>query len=107
MVIERVSFPERQIAMEGAFELPPLARLSLKNQIFVTTFVKNHNSIKEMEHLFGVSYPTVKNHLNHLSEQLDSKLSVTAPPSSGGSEVLDQLERGVISVRQTIETLKK
>jgi hypothetical protein len=107
MVVERVSFPDRQVAVEGAFELPALARLSLEDQVFVAAFVKSHGSIKEMERLFGVSYPTVKNRLNRLSEQLDSELSVSAPPTTGRSEVLDRLERGAISVRQALEALKK
>ena len=51
----------------GRFELPPLAQLPFEEQVFVAAFVKSHGSIKEMERLFGVSYPTIKNRLNRIS----------------------------------------
>ena len=49
------------VTMEGEFEVPALAHLSLEDQLFVVAFVRHHGSIKKMESLFGVSYPTVKN----------------------------------------------
>lgn len=107
IVVERVALPDKDLHLEGSFELPPLARLSLEDQVFVAAFVKSHGSIKEMERLFGVSYPTIKGRLNRLAQQLDPELSVSAPPASERSEVLDQLERGDISVRQAVEALKK
>ena len=63
VVIERVRIPEKQIAIEGAFTLPELARLSLEDQVFITAFLRSHGSIKEMEQIFGVSYPTIKSAL--------------------------------------------
>ena len=60
LVIERVRIPEKQIAIEGEFALPELARLSLEDQVFITAFLRSHGSIKEMEQVFGVSYPTIK-----------------------------------------------
>lgn len=35
------------IAIEGSSELPQLARLSPRDQIFITAFVRSHGSIKE------------------------------------------------------------
>ena len=52
LVIERVRIPEKQIAVEGQFSLPQLARLSLEDQVFVTAFLRSHGSIKEMEQTF-------------------------------------------------------
>jgi hypothetical protein len=60
LVVERVRIPEKGIAVEGAFTLPELARLTLEDQVFVTAFLRSHGSIKEMEQVFGVSYPTIK-----------------------------------------------
>ena len=71
IVIERVRFSDRDIAVEGNFELPPLVRLSSSDQIFIMAFINCHGSIKEMEHIFGISYPTVKNRLDRISKQLD------------------------------------
>ena len=66
LVIERVRVPERGIAIEGEFSLPELARLTLEDQVFITAFLRSHGSIKEMEQIFGVSYPTIKARLNRI-----------------------------------------
>src|ERR1700757_2056621 len=68
--IERVRATDTGIAIEGRFELPPLARLSGEDQVFVAAFVQSHGSIKQMEQYFGVSYPTIKNRLNRIGAQL-------------------------------------
>ena len=107
VVVERVRLPETGIVVEGSFELPPLAQLSVDDQVFVAAFVKSHGSIKEMERLFGVSYPTIKSRLNRLGTALDAELSVeAAPPASNKSEILDRLERGEISAEQAAEALR-
>jgi len=104
LVIERVRLASGGIAIEGDFELPPLARLSMEDQVFVAAFVKSHGSIKQMEQLFGVSYPTVKNRLNLISAKLDF-VDVKAVPSA--SEALELLERGEITIDDALERLKK
>jgi hypothetical protein len=107
LVVERVRLPETGITVEGSFELPPLAQLSLDDQVFVAAFVKSHGSIKEMERLFGVSYPTIKGRLNRLSAALDAEWTVqTAAPEVDRSEILDRLERGEITAEQAAEALR-
>src|SRR5471032_2211439 len=68
--IERVRLTDRDVAIEGRFELPPLARLAAEDQTFVAAFVRCHGSIKQMEKYFGVSYPTIKNRLNRIGALL-------------------------------------
>jgi len=103
LVIERVSIPEKGIAVEGAFILPQLARLSLEDQVFVIAFLRSHGSIKEMEQVFGVSYPTIKARLNRIGGQLDF---VDNNPSPSRAEVLDRLSRGEISADEAIRALE-
>jgi hypothetical protein len=102
-VIEKIKLKDRDIFLEGSFELPPLARLTMEDQIFVTAFIRCHGSIKEMEGLFGISYPTVKNRLNSISRQLEF-VDVNPPPSR--SEVLLQLEREEITVEEAVKRLR-
>ena len=102
LAVERVRMTDSDIAIEGSFELPTLARLSAEDQVFVMAFVRCHGSIKEMESAFGISYPTVKNRLNRISEQFEFVETEPAPPQS---EVLMQLERGEISAEEAIERL--
>jgi hypothetical protein len=108
MVVERVRLPEVGLTVEGEFDLPPLAQLSLEDQVFVAAFVKSHGSIKEMERLFGVSYPTIKARLNRLSAELHPELTIA---SGGGeqarSEILDRLSRGEISAQEAAEALRR
>lgn len=103
IVIERVRMTEKGIALEGEFELPPLSRLSMEDQVFVTAFVRCHGSIKEMEQLFGISYPTVKNRLNRIAGQLEY---VDVNPPASQSDVIDRLERGELSVEEAVEKLR-
>lgn len=104
VVVERVRLEESGVAVEGSFELPPLACLSAEDQVFVAAFVRSHGSIREMERLFGISYPTVKNRLNALSEKLDF---VTVVPATDTAETLDRLERGEITASEALELLQK
>ena len=103
MVIERVRLTDRDIAIEGAFELPELARLSAEDQVFVAAFVRSHGSIKEMEQVFGVSYPTVKARLNRIADALQF---VEIDPAPSRSELLDRLSRGEINAQEAIEALE-
>ena len=104
LVVERVRLGE--IAIEGAFELPQLARLTLEDQIFVAAFLKSHGSIKEMEQVFGVSYPTVKARLNRIAGQLEFVDTNPAPLKTGRHEILNRLERGEISAADAIRQLE-
>jgi hypothetical protein len=101
--VERVRLKEVEIAIDGSFEPPPLARLSVEDQLFVTAFVRCHGSVKEMEAQFGVSYPTVKNRWNAGAALLPF---VEVNPPSPRAEVLGQLDRGEISVDEALRRLK-
>lgn len=103
VVVERVRLAEQDTAIEGAFALPQLARLDSADQVFVAAFVKSHGSIKEMERVFGVSYPTIKARLNRIAGQLEF---VDTDPSPTRREVLDRLEQGEISAADAIRELE-
>ena len=102
--VERVVIESEEVAIEGRFDLPVLARLTAEDQIFVAVFVKCHGSIKQMEKHFGVSYPTIKSRLNRIGEQLDF---VEVETASDRLDVLDRLERGEINVNEAIKSIKK
>jgi len=99
--ISRLACPTCNVALEGQIELPALAQLSLEDQAFVMAFVRHHGSIKKMESLFGISYPTVKNRLNAIAATLDKSMQAPSPRGY----VLEQLSRGEITVEEALEKL--
>lgn len=103
LVIERIRIPEKQIAIEGEFTLPELARLGLDDQVFITAFLRSHGSIKEMEQTFGVSYPTIKARLNRIASQLEF---VETDPSPSRAEVIERLKNGEITAADAIRDLE-
>jgi hypothetical protein len=103
LVIERVRLVDKNLTLEGEFTLPELARLSLEDQIFVAAFVRAHGSIKEMEQVFGVSYPTIKARLNRIASQLEF---VDTNPSPSRAEVLERLQNGEIDAAEAIRALE-
>jgi len=105
-VITRVRLARSGVAIEGEFEVPPLARLTYEDQVFVSEFVRSHGSIKDMEKAFGISYPTVKNRLNRIIDQLQL-VEVGGTPSPTPEDALDLLERGEISVDEAAERLRR
>jgi hypothetical protein len=104
ILVERVRLQDSDVTLEGAFELPRLAQLSAEDQVFVAAFVRSHGSIKEMEQVFGVSYPTVKARLNRIAEALQF---VENDPAPSRSELLDRLARGEITAEDAIAQLEK
>ena len=110
--IERVRLTGPDVAIEGRFELPPLAQLAAEDQIFVAAFVRSHGSIKQMEKFFGVSYPTIKNRLNRIGAQLpfaeiDPEPEPQRPPVTSAGDLLTRLERGTLSVDEVVRQLRK
>ncbi|MGD0145037.1 MAG: DUF2089 domain-containing protein [Rhizomicrobium sp.] len=104
LIVERVRLVDSGIAIEGSFAPPQLAQLPVEDQVFVAAFVRAHGSIKEMEQMFGVSYPTIKARLNRISQALEF---VDIDPAPARSDVLDRLARGEITAEDAIRELEE
>jgi len=116
ITVERVRLVDKDIAIEGSFELPYLARLSFEDQVFTAAFIECHGSIKDMERTFGISYPTVKNRLDRIARQLEFAEVLplqttweTTKETTGEAaiETLDKLESGEITAEEAIGRLSK
>ena len=103
--VERVRLTDTDIAIEGSFDLPELARLDHDDQTFIAAFVKCHGSIKQMEKYFGISYPTVKSRLNRIGEKLDF-VEIEVEKNING-DILDRLERGEITFDDAMKRLEE
>jgi hypothetical protein len=102
-MVERVRLTGNGVAIEGSFELPQLAQLNVEDQVFVTAFVRCHGSIKEMERIFGVSYPTIKSRLNRVTQMLDF---VEIDPAPSRADIIDRLRRGEITAAQALSEME-
>jgi hypothetical protein len=103
LVVERVRLTKTDIAIEGRFELPQLALLDMEDQVFITAFVRSHGSIKEMERIFGASYPTIKSRLTRIAGSLEF---VETNPTISKSEILERLRQGQISAEDAIREME-
>jgi len=107
--IERVRLTADDVAIEGRFDVPPLAQLPADDQIFVAAFVRCHGSIKQMEKFFGVSYPTIKNRLNRIGALLPGVEIEPGgePDRPATSDLISRLERGELNVDEVVRQLQK
>jgi len=103
ILVERVRLSDKNIAIEGSFELPQLARLSVDDQVFITAFVRSHGSIKDMERIFGVSYPTIKSRLTRIANSLEF---VETNPTPSKAEILERLQSGEITAEDAIREME-
>lgn len=107
ITVEKVRL-DSGIAIEGEFELPQLAQLGVEDQVFITAFVRSHGSIKEMERIFGVSYPTIKSRLNRISQSLDFVETNPGPSrTQAQADVIDRLRRGEITPDEALRRLEE
>lgn len=109
-LVKKVYVLEDNISIEGDFQLSSLATLNVEDQKFIAAFIKTHGSIKQMEKLFNISYPTVKNKLNELSKKIDNydyDLRIKEKEDSESvSNILDKISSGDINVNEALKELK-
>jgi hypothetical protein len=73
LAVKRLHCEKCATEVEGLYPLPLLASLSREDQDFIREFMKVSGSLKEMAALLKVSYPTVRNRLDEIIDQLKDK----------------------------------
>lgn len=76
--VKSLRCPRCETQIDGAYELPTVAKLSGEDQKFVVEFVKASGSLKQMAKLMKLSYPTVRNRLDAVIERLKQSESAHA-----------------------------
>ena len=82
--VARLDCTECDTSVLGSFDLPPLARLAPEDQTFVLRFLQIGGNLKHMAKLYGVSYPTLRNRLDALVEQLGPLEEAESPKDDLG-----------------------
>ncbi len=109
-------------SLDGHFSLSKFNYLDTDKLYFIEVFVKNRGNIKAIEKEMNLSYPTIKKILDDVIVGLgytleggdDVSQQQPSPQSSQNekskvsrTEILDQLEKGAISVADAVEKLGK
>lgn len=102
MRLTRATCPDCRVDLEGHFEVSALGRLAEEDQVFVAAFLRHNGSIRKMEDLFNISYPTVKNRLKGIVNKLDRAFSAPSP----NSVILEQVARGEITVEEALKRME-
>jgi hypothetical protein len=89
---------------EGEFEVPRLLKLSPDDLGFVEQFLLASGSLKEMARQLDVSYPTVRNRLNMI---IDEVQRMSNRSKSEREKILSALERGTISAKEAAKKLRE
>ena len=89
-------------AVEGRFEAGQLGLLPTEQQDFVLTFLRSRGNIKEVERELGISYPTVRARLDEVLRML----GLPVDPRADVGAILEQVERGELSVDEAARKLK-
>lgn len=89
---------------EGDFEIPRLLKLPADDLKFVEEFLIASGSLKEMAKKLDVSYPTVRNRLNSIIEEVEK---LTASSKSEREKVLAALEKGTITAKEAARKLRE
>ena len=107
------------MTLAGDFELPALAKLSAPQTALAMVFLKTHGSIRATGETLGISYPTVKNRLDEICQQLpeveitaveeeeDSAKTVSTTPSSHFSSLLDAIDDSTMNVEEAMTAVKR
>lgn len=112
--VTRLENFESGIIIEGNFNLSKFNYLKEEQRYFIEVFIKNRGNIKQVEKEMNISYPTVKKMLDDviiaLGYQIDSDVEsneeVKSEPSLK-SKILKEVEKGLLTVEEALEKLKK
>lgn len=88
--------------IDSQLDIPPFFGLPTQLQDFVIIFLQCRGNIREVEKALGISYPTVCKRLDLINELLR-----TGQKPSSRRQILEQLERGRITVKEATQLLKE
>lgn len=89
---------------EGDFDVPRLLKLPPEDLRFVENFLIASGSLKEMAKQLDISYPTVRNRLNGIIEELEKKV---VSSKTEREKVLTALEKGTITAKEAAKKLRE
>ena len=101
LAISRLTCQGCSTQIESVLSIPSFFRLPIDLQEFVYIFLRCRGSIRYVEKELGISYPTVCKRLDLVNQLLGNTNA-----SLSRNQILEQLERGEISVAEATQLLK-
>ncbi|GIX08216.1 MAG: hypothetical protein KatS3mg115_2619 [Candidatus Poribacteria bacterium] len=108
LLVREYVCPRCELSVRGLFRRNPFSRLSLEAQEFLLIFVKNRGNLREIERELGISYPTVRNRLDRVIEELGLGARPQWTPEQLFEErrrILDELKEGRLTPEEAEELL--
>lgn len=87
--------------VRGYFPGNKFSKMSQEDLEFIEIFVMNRGSIKEIEKVMGVSYPTVRNKLDNVIKSLGHSVNL----EDSRLEILNMLDEGQITPEEATNLL--
>jgi len=106
LAVSRLSCAACNTRIETELPLPPLLRLPAELQEFILVFLRCRGSIRDVEKVLGISYPTVCKRLDLVNELLGQKAPAINGKSIDRGDILARLERGEINAKAAAGLLK-
>lgn len=105
LMVSRLSCNSCNIDITGQFELNKFTYLEKEQLEFVETFLRCQGSLKDVQTVLGISYPTAKKQLDGVLEAL----GYTQEPKKKNEniDILSRVESGELTAKQAAELIKK
>lgn len=109
LLVKKLQCSKCGTVIENDFQLSKFDYLTDDQLRFVEVFLKSRGSIKDVEKVLGISYPTVRAKLDEVLIALGYGVGKqeTRDVTSQNKDVLDALEKGEISAEEAINILNK
>lgn len=103
MKVTEMFCPSCKTTIKREFSLSKFNNLTEDQLQFCTTFIIQRGNLKELEKIYNLSYPTLRNRLNSIASVLSGE-KIT--DNYDAKETLSRLENGELSVNEAISLLK-
>ena len=110
LVVTELSCSVCDTRINGHYAPCLFCRLSPEDLAFLEQFVKNRGNVKEMERELGISYWSIRTRLDEVVERIGFEAPVVSQkqePPTKRREILEQLDRGEITVGEAAEKLTR
>ncbi|ABR30240.1 hypothetical protein SU69_01935 [Thermosipho melanesiensis] len=105
MIVTQLKCQNDDVIVSGKFTVSPLAFLEEEDMKFIILFLRSKGNLKEMERITGIGYFTLRGKLDKLLNKMG--LTPLEESSEETDDIFSKLKKGIISVEDALNILKK